>query len=128
VKGKKMFDYYVMAMKRYFQFQGRSRRSEYWYFYLLVLIANILGAVIDNATGLADAQGNGPIGSVISLVHLVPSISAGVRRMHDINKSGWWLLVPFYNIYLLAKNGDVGSNRFGEDPKTTIANVAETFN
>jgi uncharacterized membrane protein YhaH (DUF805 family) len=122
-----MFNYYVAAMKKYVDFQGRSRRSEYWYFYLVVFIANILGAVIDNVTGMADAGGNGPIGSIVSLVHLVPSISAGVRRMHDINKSGWWLLVPIYNIFLLARNGEVGTNRFGQDPKTTIADVAGTF-
>jgi uncharacterized membrane protein YhaH (DUF805 family) len=122
-----MLNYYVAAMKKYVDFQGRSRRSEYWYFYLVVLIANILGAVIDNVVGLADASGNGPIGTIISLVHLVPSISAGVRRMHDINKSGWWLLVPIYNIFLLARNGEVGTNRFGPDPKTTIADVAGTF-
>jgi uncharacterized membrane protein YhaH (DUF805 family) len=123
-----MFDYYIAAMKKYATFQGRSRRSEYWYFYLVQIILAIVAGVIDGATGMAAQTGTGPIGGIISLVHLVPTIAAGVRRMHDINKSGWWLLVPLYNIYLLAKNGDVGSNRFGEDPKTTIANVAETFN
>jgi uncharacterized membrane protein YhaH (DUF805 family) len=123
-----MLDYYLAAMKKYATFQGRSRRSEYWYFYLVQIILAIVAGVIDGVTGMAAQTGTGPIGGIISLVHLVPTIAAGVRRMHDINKSGWWLLVPLYNIYLLAKNGDVGSNRFGEDPKTSIANVAETFN
>jgi uncharacterized membrane protein YhaH (DUF805 family) len=122
-----IFNYYVTAMKRYVDFKGRSRRSEYWYFYLVVIIAQILGAVVDNVTGIADAAGNGPFRTIISLAHLVPIIAAGIRRMHDINKSGWWLLVPIYNIFLLARNGEVGTNRFGQDPKTTIADVAGTF-
>jgi uncharacterized membrane protein YhaH (DUF805 family) len=122
-----MFNYYVAFMKKYVDFQGRARRSEYWYFYLVVFLASILGAILDNALGLTSAQGSGPIGAIISLAHIVPNIAAGVRRMHDINKSGWWLLVPIYNIFLLARNGEVGTNRFGPDPKTTIADVAGTF-
>jgi uncharacterized membrane protein YhaH (DUF805 family) len=122
-----MFNYYVAAMKKYVDFQGRSRRSEYWYFYLVFFLASILAAIVDGALGLAGGQSSGPIGAIVSLVHLVPNISAGVRRMHDINKSGWWVLVPIYNIFLLARNGEVGTNRFGQDPKTTIADVAGTF-
>jgi uncharacterized membrane protein YhaH (DUF805 family) len=123
-----MFNYYIAAMKKYATFQGRSRRSEYWYMYLVVILANFIGGFIDGALSLSGATGAGPIGGIISLIHILPTIAAGVRRMHDINKSGWWLLVPIYNIFLLATNGDVGTNRFGEDPKTAIKDVAETFN
>jgi uncharacterized membrane protein YhaH (DUF805 family) len=123
-----MLDYYMTAMKKYVLFQGRSRRSEYWYFYLVQIIMAVVAGFADGLLGLSSQTGTGPIGGLISLVHLLPTIAAGIRRMHDINHSGWWLLVPLYNIYLLAKNGDVGSNRFGADPKGPAGNVADTFN
>jgi uncharacterized membrane protein YhaH (DUF805 family) len=114
-------------MKKYFQFQGRSRRSEYWYLYLILIVGNIATRLLDEVTGLNGGQGPGPFNALFTLAHLIPTISAGVRRMHDSNHSGWWLLVPFYNLYLLVKNGDVGANRFGEDPKATGADVAQPF-
>jgi uncharacterized membrane protein YhaH (DUF805 family) len=122
-----MLNYYIMGLKKYYLFQGRSRRSEYWYFFLANLILGLLAGLIDGFSGLADASGNGPIGVVCSLVHFIPSISTGVRRMHDINKSGWWLLVPIYSLFLLAKDGDLGMNDHGDDPKNPMHNIAEEF-
>jgi uncharacterized membrane protein YhaH (DUF805 family) len=124
-----MLDYVKLAFTRYFDFKGRSRRSEFWYFYLFTIIAGFLAGFIDGLTGLFNTQsGIGPFNALTSLALLIPSISAGVRRMHDINKSGWWILVPFYSIYLLAKNGDVGNNRFGQDPKNPVATMVDSFN
>jgi uncharacterized membrane protein YhaH (DUF805 family) len=122
-----MLNYYVMGLKKYFLFQGRSRRSEYWYFFLANLILGLLADFIDGIAGLADENGGGPIGIICTLVHLVPSLTTGVRRMHDINRSGWWLLVPIYSLFLLAKDGDVGPNGYGDDPKNPMQNIAEEF-
>ncbi|MFM8906546.1 MAG: DUF805 domain-containing protein, partial [Actinomycetota bacterium] len=52
-------------------------------------------------------------GSLVSIALLLPSISAGVRRMHDVDRSGWWILFPIYNIVLLARRSNTGENRFG---------------
>jgi uncharacterized membrane protein YhaH (DUF805 family) len=122
-----MLSYYIMGLKKYFLFQGRSRRSEYWYFFLANLILGLLTGLIDSFADLADESGNGPFGIICSLFHLIPSISTGVRRMHDINRSGWWLLVPIYSLFLLAKDGDVGPNGYGDDPKNPMQNIAEEF-
>jgi uncharacterized membrane protein YhaH (DUF805 family) len=53
---------------------------------------------------------------IYSVLVLLPSIAVGVRRMHDVNKSGWYLLIPFYNLYLAVTAGTVGPNEYGEDP------------
>jgi uncharacterized membrane protein YhaH (DUF805 family) len=124
----RMINCYIHAMKNYASFKGRARRSEYWYFVLVYFIISIIGVVLDLSLGMLGEGGSGPVGLVISLVHLVPSIAIAARRMHDVDKSGWFQLVPLYNLYLCIKNGDVGSNRFGEDPKAPISNIAETFN
>jgi uncharacterized membrane protein YhaH (DUF805 family) len=123
-----MFEYYISAMKKSFVYKGRARRSEFWYFYLVSIILQIIGSVLDSTFGLADAQGNGPISAIVSLVHIFATISAGARRMHDIDKSGWYQIIPIYNIFLLARNGDAETNRFGTDPKNPLDGVSEVFN
>ncbi len=122
-----MIEATTSALKRYFDFKGRSRRSEYWYFYLSSIAIGLIAGVLDGLLGIADVQGNGPIGALVSLGILIPSIAVGVRRMHDIDKSGWWLLALIYNIFLLARNGDAGRNRFGSDPKGPADDVADNF-
>lgn len=59
---------------------------------------------------------SGPIGNLYSLVTLIPSLAVAVRRMHDIGKSGWYILIPIYNIILLATAGEEGENQYGPDP------------
>jgi uncharacterized membrane protein YhaH (DUF805 family) len=122
-----MLNYYIMGLKKYFLFQGRSRRSEYWYFFLANLILGLLTDFIDGLEGLADEGAQGPIGIICTLIHFIPSISTGIRRMHDINRSGWWILVPIYSLFLLAKDGDVGMNDYGDDPKNPMQNIAGEF-
>lgn len=57
------------------------------------------------------------LGNIYSLGVLLPSLAVSVRRLHDVNKSGWFYLVPFYNLYLLCIDGTRGENAYGEDPK-----------
>ena len=103
-----------MVLKKYAEFNGRSRRKEYWMFYLFSTIISVVLSMID--TSILGLENLG-ISTLYSLGVLIPTIAVGVRRMHDVGKSGWFLLIPLYNIYLLCTNGDVGSNKYGTDPK-----------
>jgi uncharacterized membrane protein YhaH (DUF805 family) len=104
-------NYYLTVLKKYAQFSGRARRSEYWYFVLFSTIITIILILIGKALGF-------PIlNSIYSIGVLIPSIAVGVRRMHDLNKSGWYIIIPFYNLILACTNGDAGENEYGPDPK-----------
>lgn len=115
----------TLPLKKYAQFSGRSRRKEYWSFFLLYLVSLIVASIIDNILGLAnELTGYGPISVLVILGLFVPSLAAGVRRLHDTDRSGWWLLISFIPILgtivlivFLATEGTRGPNRYGEDPK-----------
>ena len=107
-------------MGNYANFKGRASRSEYWRFYgitiVIAVIFNVLSALVMD-TALASVVGL--ISIVYNLAILLPSIGLAARRLHDIGKSGWMLLIsliPFgiiYVIYLLAQKGDEGDNQYG---------------
>ena len=113
--------WYLVVMKKYAVFSGRARRREYWMFVLFnVLIAiaigivlGILGGILGMGTDLSN-----PAGVVYGLGTLIPSIAVGVRRMHDIGRSGWWLLFPIVNIVFLFLDSQPGDNEYGPNPKT----------
>ncbi len=90
---------------------GRARRSEYWYFTLFSIIISVVLTVIGTTVNFP------MLPNIYSIAVLVPSIAVGVRRMHDVEKSGWFLLIPLYNLYLLSIKGTTGPNEYGEDPK-----------
>lgn len=108
-------NYYIKVLKNYANFNGRARRSEYWYFFLFNVIISMALTYIGAAVGFA------LLGNIYSLAVLVPGIAVGVRRMHDVGKSGWFLLIPIYNIILAATAGATGENEYGADPKTETA-------
>ncbi len=95
----------LRGLQNYTTFTGRASRAEFWYFLLFFYVANFLGHLVSDV-----------LGTIVSLALLLPYIAVGVRRMHDRNKSGWYLIVPLFNIYLLATVGDSGPNRFGPKP------------
>jgi len=108
---------FVTAVKtcltKYATFAGRARRSEYWYFTLFNTIVSIA----------LDVAGLDQIGLFYALVTFLPSLAASVRRLHDTDRSGWWLLLMFIPIigWILlivwfASRGTAGTNRFGDDP------------
>lgn len=107
-------NWYLKVLKQYFDFDGRARRKEYWMFFLINIIISYgiqeIGVFL-NSDGLLIA------GSVYSLAVLIPGIAVGVRRIHDGGKNGWYLLIPIYNIVLLATEGEHGPNEYGENPK-----------
>lgn len=103
--------YKKVVFENYANFNGRARRSEYWYFVLLNAIISFgLGFVF----GLIDMP---LLANIYSLAVLVPSIAVAVRRMHDVGKSGWFVLIPIYNLILACTPGIVGENEYGSDPK-----------
>ncbi|TPV22423.1 DUF805 domain-containing protein [Pantoea anthophila] len=104
--------WYLGVLKKYAVFTGRARRKEYWMFTLFnILIAFLLG-IVETVIGVGDILSN-----LYSLAVLIPGIAVGVRRLHDTDRSGWWLLLPIVNIVFLALEGQSGTNRFGSDPK-----------
>lgn len=109
--------WYLGVLKKYAVFGGRARRKEYWMFILFnIIIAFVLGFV----SGLLDVapQTTHALGTIYQLGVLIPAIAVGVRRMHDTEHSGWWLLFPVVNLILAVREGQRGGNRFGPDPKT----------
>lgn len=106
--------------QKFVNFNDRARRSEYWYFSLFCLMVNIVTSVIDGVIGISI------LGTIASLALLLPSLGVSVRRLHDVNRSGWWLLIcltgigAFYILYLACKEGDHGDNQYGPDPKGDI--------
>jgi uncharacterized membrane protein YhaH (DUF805 family) len=78
------------CLGKYAQFDGRAVRSEYWWFYLFTFLANWAASIIGH---FAHGAGGSILSVVVSLALLLPSLAAGVRRLHDTGRSGWWLLV-----------------------------------
>jgi len=90
------------CFKKYFDFSGRARRSEYWWFYLFTIIGSIVLSIVDAALfGLEVAGTISPLSSLFGLAVLIPTLSAAARRLHDINRSGWFQLLPLGAFLLL---------------------------
>jgi uncharacterized membrane protein YhaH (DUF805 family) len=133
-------------LRKYAQFNGRARRSEYWLF-MLFLAMTVMGFlfVFGFLSGIVSAFGapDGPdlaagvvviLGGLASLAVFVPTLAVSVRRLHDVNMSGWWLLlrlVPFIGglvlLLFLVLPGVKGSNRFGRDPKGDAEDLSAVF-
>ena len=103
--------WYITVLKNYAVFNGRARRSEYWYFMLFNFIFTVVIALIEAGANTK------ALGMVYNLAVLIPSIAVAVRRMHDVGKSGWYCLIPIYNLILACTDGDHGPNEYGADPK-----------
>ena len=160
----------TLPLKRYFDFRGRSRRKEYWMFFLFLVLASEVLGIIDQTLGLTYGgsgnttnsfrSDNGMLGSIFSLLTFIPIISVGVRRLHDTDRTGWWLVAPLLGLLgigvafaiglnwpgrmlalgvipvvllgitllvFLCTDGTPGPNRFGDDPKDPVSDVAEVF-
>ena len=104
-----------ICYSKFFDFSGRASKSEFWWFQLYCIIIYLLQFVFQG-----DLQ---VLFSIIVIANLIPVYAAGVRRIHDSNKSGWWMLIGFipliglYLIVLLVQDGTKGKNRFGKKPK-----------
>ncbi|MBP6731093.1 MAG: DUF805 domain-containing protein [Chitinophagales bacterium] len=107
--------YYIKAFQNYANFNGRATRSEYWWFFLINFIISMVFTVVGMQLKFAF------LGNIYSLVTLLPALAVGVRRMHDIDKSGWYLLIPLYNIVLLATDTQRADNQYGPNTKADEA-------
>lgn len=124
----------IRPIRRYADFRGRSRRSEYWLFALFVFLVQCAAYLLIGLAGGSwdpDASDISPVGLIVELALglfmiflIVPSLAVAFRRLHDINRSAWWLLIAlipvFGGIVLFIFNvldGTPGDNRFGPDPK-----------
>lgn len=107
-----------MPLKRYADFSGRSRRKEYWLFFLFCVVGQIVTTILDIMFALGGTAASGGLLTLLfTLATLIPSIAVSVRRAHDQDKSGWFILIPIYGFILMFFDGTRGPNRFGEDPK-----------
>ncbi|MCQ2202552.1 MAG: DUF805 domain-containing protein [Bacteroidales bacterium] len=125
-----MFDYFKKAVfENYANFSGRARRKEYWYFCLTLFILNMLMQVVSAISSVESSSSILVLGlSIVLLLAymclIIPNISLSIRRLHDIGKSGWYLLIGFIplvgGIILLVwfcREGETGPNKWGPDPK-----------
>jgi len=95
-------DYATLPLRKYAKFSGRARRAEYWWYTLAILIAYVIASILDNLLGMSGMVGGayGPLTALLALGTLVPSLAVAVRRLHDTNRRGWWLLI-FLAPYLI---------------------------
>lgn len=112
-----------VCFSKYVTFSGRARRAEYWWWSLFVIIASIALGIVDGAIFGMSMENVGPLGALFSLGTLLPGIAVSVRRLHDLDRTGWWLLIAFLPIIgwivllvFFVTKGTSGANRFGPDP------------
>jgi len=118
-------DWYFEALRRYADFEGRSRRKEYWFFGLFNVLFSLLLTFTDTVLGTySEGLEIGVLGGVYSLAMFIPSLSVLVRRLHDTGRSGWWvwiLLLPVIGIIVIlvftVLEGEPRQNFYGADPK-----------
>lgn len=123
-------EYMFLPLKRYLDFSGRSRRKEFWLFWLFWVISFYVIMYLDSALGLGGtatsyAEGGSAgfqmTGGILTWIFfagtIIPYFAVAIRRMHDQDKSGWYILIPIYGFILLFIEGTRGPNRFGPDPK-----------
>jgi len=124
----KAMNWYLLVLKKFADFNGRARRTEYWMFVLFNIIFGIVAAVIDNVVGTAiDGVGYGLFYILYMLAVLIPGLAVAVRRLHDTGKSGWMLLVALiplvgaiWLLVLMVTEGTPGENQYGSNPKESI--------
>lgn len=97
------------CFSKYATFNGRASRSEFWWWYLFTFIVGFVGSYIDGAVGAS-----GIFYLIINLVFLLPGLAVSVRRIHDSNHNGWWVICPIYNLILMFFNSTSGVNDYGD--------------
>ncbi len=125
-------EWMILPFKRYFDFKGRSRRKEYWMYTLFVIIVSIVLGMLDAALGLggsttgetqvtgtsAAASGSvsgGLLSNLFSLATVIPGLAVSVRRLHDLDRSGWWVVLPAAPLLLGAVLLGLGVRMTGGD-------------
>jgi uncharacterized membrane protein YhaH (DUF805 family) len=108
------------GFQNYLNFTGRAARSEYWFWTLFTVLLSIVASLIDLA--LFRSIDFSPLSTIVSLGTLLPSLAVGARRLHDLDRTAWWLLLIITVIGAIVllvwfcMRGTAGPNRFGPDP------------
>ncbi len=106
--------FYLKVLQNYATFKGRASRSEHWYFVLFNIIFSIVLSYVSGVVNLPILY------TIYSLALLIPSIAVAVRRMHDVGKSGWFILIPIYGLILACTQGVKGENEYGTEPNDNV--------
>ena len=122
-------DWYMKVIRNYAGFSGRARRKEYWMFVLFNFLFAVAAMVLDNVLGLTmKPMPYGAIYLIYALAVLLPSLAVAVRRLHDVGKSGWFLLIALIPIVgaiwllvLFVTEGTHATTKYGPDPKEAPA-------
>ncbi len=117
--------YFLYCLQHYADFNGRARRSEYWYFALFNLIISfVIGFTFGVIAGILDMPALDNLTCLWSLAVFIPGLAVSVRRLHDIGRSGWWLLlslIPLVGSIILiiwcCFDSQPGANQYGSNPK-----------
>jgi len=123
----KKMNYYFEVFKKYAVFDGRARRKEYWMFFLFNFLILLALSIIGKIADINSEDGWNFLNGIYWLATVIPLIAVGVRRMHDVNKSGWYLLIPIYNLILACTDGTRGNNEYGLDPRE-VGGVGGVYN
>jgi len=122
-------NWYLAVLKNYAGFSGRARRKEYWMFVLFNIIFVIVAVILDNLVGTAiEETGFGLFYFLYLAAVLIPSLAVAVRRLHDVGKSGWMILIGLIPIIggiwllvLYVTDSQPGENQYGPNPKVIAA-------
>jgi uncharacterized membrane protein YhaH (DUF805 family) len=116
--------WFLKAVKNYAGFSGRSQRSEYWFFILFYFIITLVLVYVDGSVGGLDQGYVGLFSGIFGLAMFIPSIAVSIRRLHDTDKTGWWILINFVPligglIFLVftVMDSTPGNNQYGPNPK-----------
>jgi uncharacterized membrane protein YhaH (DUF805 family) len=111
------------CLRKYATFEGRGRRSEYWWWMLFAAACSLAGSMIDGLTGVDD-DGRGVVTLLVALVLFMPSLAVTVRRLHDTDRSAWFVLIgvvplvgPIVVLVLCVMDGDRVNNIYGPSTK-----------
>ena len=118
-------NWYLKVLKQYSDFKGRARRKEYWMFTIFNIIFGGIAMTLDSVFGIAiEGVGYGPLYGIYALVLFIPGLAVAVRRLHDIGKSGWMLLITLipligviWLLVLLLTDSNSEENLYGTNPK-----------
>lgn len=118
-------NWYFVVLSKYVQFQGRSRRKEFWFFTLINAFISMACGMVDTTLQLPTVvEGYGILAALYAAFAFIPTVAVTVRRLHDQDRTGWWaliMLIPIVGIlvllYFMLQDSTAGSNRFGRNPK-----------
>ncbi len=114
-------DSVISCMQQYVGFSGRASRSEYWWFTLATGVLSIPIAVIDGIVFGWNLNDPAWFSVIFNFAVFLPTLAVAIRRVHDHGMSGWFILIPFYNLYLMIAEGEHVPNAYGPVPTNTLS-------